>query len=105
MNNSHWKGYALRNEATEHVTSYHKVHTAVWLYPEIAHSVAPKRCSNFVSAVFQQPSEVHERQIVPSECQVHDEGIRVSQEQQHDGCTRREVNHATGHGSGCAVVT
>jgi hypothetical protein len=105
VNNSQWKGYTLRDEATEHVTSYHKVDAAVWPYPEVARSVGPTRCSNFVSAVFQQSSEVLERQIVPSEGEVHDEGIRVSQEQQHDGCTRREVNHATGHGSGCAVVT
>ena len=65
----------------------------------------PTCCSNFVSVVFQQPSEVHERQIVPSDSQVHDEGNRVSQEQQHDGCTRIEVNHTIGHGPGCAVVT
>ena len=95
----------MRDEATEHVRSYHKVHAAVWLYPEIAFSIGPTRCSNFVSAIFQQPFEVHERQIVPSDSQMHDEGIRVSQEQQHDGCTCREVNHATGQVSGCAVVT
>lgn len=105
MNSSHLKGYALRDEATEHVTSYHKVHAAVWLYLEVARSVGSTRCSNFVSAVFQQPSEVHKWQIEPSDSQVHDEGIRVSQEQQQDGCTCREVNQATGHMSGCAVVT
>jgi hypothetical protein len=105
VNNSHWKGYALRNKATKHVMSYHKVHAAVWLYLEVACSVGPTSCSNFVSAIFQQPSEVHERQIALSDSQGHDEGIRVSQEQQHDGCTCREVNHTTGHGPGGTVVT
>ena len=74
-------------------------------YLEVACSERPTCCSNFVSAVFHQPPEVHERQVVPSDSQVHDEGITVSQEQQHDGRTRREVYHATRHGSGCAVVT
>jgi hypothetical protein len=105
MKSSHWMGYALHNKATEHVISYHKVHAAVRPYLEVACSVGPTRCSNFISAIFQQPFEVHKWQIVLSDSQGHNDGITVSQEQQYDGKTRCEVNHTTGHVSGCMVVT
>jgi hypothetical protein len=100
-NNFHWKiCLAWRSHRTR--DAYDREHAAVWQYHEVARSA---RCPNLVSAVLQQPSEVFKRQFVPSDSQVHDEGVTVSQEQHHDGCTCREVHHATGHESGCAVVT